>query len=138
MTTVEIAVVAAAFVGQAIASYVVGSRKGHRKAVLEGAPGSFGESFLRRAESHFRTGHEHAQMLQAHELKIAAINGNILKIEAQHALAQSTMADELRDLRLELKELRAVGSGIREDIASFRGALDLDRRLRAREGRDAP
>lgn len=127
METYQIVILVAAFVGQAIASYVVGTRKGHRKAVIEGAPSAFGESFLRRAEAHFKAGHDHAQMLTSHELKITAITATIQRIEAQNVLSQSQVT-------LELKELREMGAKIREDIASLRGAIGVERR---RVDRDA-
>jgi len=125
LSTVEIALVAAAFVGQAIASYVVGTRRGHRKAIVDGAPSVFGESFLRRAEEHFKSGHQHANVLQTHELKIATLNASILKIEAQFALAEAKLGGEL-------KELREMSTRIREDIASLRGALGANLRLKER------
>ncbi len=117
---IEIAAIVAVFVGQAIASYVVGTRKGHRKAVIEGAPGVFGESFLRRAESHFELSHKHAQTLQKHELEIATVRAGMLKFEGEFALAETKIGSELKDLR-------DMSAKIREDIASLRGALGSGR-----------
>lgn len=127
---VEIAIVVGAFIGTTLASFVAGTRKGHRKAILEGAPDVFGESFLRRAESFFKVSHEHAQMLQAHELKITTISAGVAKIEAQFALAEIKIG-------VELKELRELISKLREDIASLRGALGIERRRDDRGHDDA-
>lgn len=108
----------------ALVSWIGGQRRGRKLAIEDGDPALFTASFIARADRNFVKMHDDAQFILKHEMRLNAVDANLVRLEKEIEKRAEILTEEIRENRKE----------VRSEFAALRESMGIERRRDSREG----